>query len=129
MTIVQFDRAKLVLPPKAVIDFLSKLDRAGECAVERRDADRQAAVLEVAVVPVDFELKQSGESFLAISKDISATGMALMHTRAIGAGSVVVELLNRDDCTLQLLAYVIRCQAVHRFYEIGLRFVTRLASK
>jgi hypothetical protein len=127
MTIVQFDRTSLVLPPKAVIDFLMKLDLAEPCAAERRESERQAAVLQVAVVPVDFELKQSGESFLAISKDISATGMSLIHTRAIMSGSVVVELLNRDESTLQLLAYVARCQPVHRFYEIGLRFVTRLA--
>ena len=55
--------------------------------------------------------------------------MALIHTRALASGSVVVELLNRDDSTLQLLAYVVRCQAIHRFYEIGLRFVTRLAGR
>jgi len=127
MTIVQFDRESLVLPPKAVIDFLLKLDQAGDFTSERRESERRAAVMEVAVVPVDFELKQSGESFLAISKNISATGMSLIHTRSITSGSVVVELLNRDESTLQLLAYVVRCQAVHRFYEIGLRFVTRLA--
>jgi hypothetical protein len=127
MTIIQFDRSALILPPKAVVDFLLKLDRGADSATERRDSQRQAAVLQVAVVPVDFELQQSGESFLAITKDISATGMSLIHTRAIASGSVVVELMNRDDATLQLLAYVVRCEAVHRFYEIGLRFVTRLA--
>jgi hypothetical protein len=129
MTIVQFDRNTLVLPPKAVVDFLLKLDRTAERTHERRDSVRRVAVLEVAVIPVDFELKQCGESFLAISKDISSSGMSLIHTRAVASGSVVVELMNRDENTLQLLAYVVRCQAIHRFYEIGLRFVTRLAGK
>ncbi len=127
MTIVQFDRGSLMLPPKAVVDFLLKLDQADDCATERRESERRTAVMEVAVVPVDFELRQCGESFLAISKDLSSTGMAIIHTRAIHSGSVVVEILNRDESTLQLLAYVVRCDAVHRFYEIGLRFVTRLA--
>jgi hypothetical protein len=127
MTIVQFDRASLVLPPKAIIDFLLKLETSDDFPTERRESDRRAAVMEVAVVPIDLELRQSGESFLAISKDVSATGMSLIHTRAITSSSVVVELTNREQGTLQLLAYVVRCHAVHRFYEIGLRFVTRLA--
>ena len=129
MTIVQFDRSTLVLPPKAVIDFLSKIDRDADFASERRNAARKSASMEVAIIPVDYELKQCGESFLAISKDISATGMAVLHTRAITATSVVVELTHRGEESLQLLAYVVRCQAVQRFYEIGLRFVTRLAGK
>jgi c-di-GMP-binding flagellar brake protein YcgR len=127
MTIVQFNRDELVLPPKAVAEFLRNLDRNEEPTHERRESERQTAVLEVAVVPVDFELRQCGESFLALSKDISSTGMAIIHTRALASGSVVVELLNRDNSTMQLLAYVVRCVPIRRFYEIGLRFVTRLA--
>lgn len=83
--------------------------------------------LEVAVVPVDNDLKQCGEGFLAISKDISAIGMAFVHTRAVTTATVVVELTNRNQMSMQLLAHVVRCQAIHRFYEVGLRFVTRLA--
>jgi len=129
MTLVQFDRRSLILPPKAVADFLSRLDEGADFDAERRTSARKFATLEVAVIPVDRELKQCGESFLALSKDISATGMALLHTRTITESHVVVELANRDDRMLQLLATVVRCHAVHRFYEIGLRFVTRLAGK
>jgi len=129
MTIVQFNRDELVLPPKAVVDFLRRLDQKEERTDERREAGRQAAVLEVAVVPVDFELRQCGESFLALSKNISSTGMSVIHTRALAKGSVVVELLNRDNASMQLLAYVVRCEPIRRFYEIGLRFVTRLTDK
>ena len=64
MTIVQFDRGSLVLPPKAVIDFLLKLDQADDCATERRDSERRTAVMEVAVVPVDFELAAVRRKFL-----------------------------------------------------------------
>ncbi|HEX3997017.1 MAG TPA: PilZ domain-containing protein [Pirellulales bacterium] len=106
---------------------MAKLDSHEPGGPERRSSRRKNAVLEVAVVPVGEDLKQNDECFLAISKDISASGMSLIHTRAITSGSVVVELSNRDNHSLQLLACVIRCQAIHRFYEIGLRFITRLA--
>jgi c-di-GMP-binding flagellar brake protein YcgR len=129
MTIVQFDREALGLPVKAVADFLTKLDDASDFEIERRASPRQAVVMQVAVVPVDRELKQCGDSFLALSKDISAGGIGLLHTRAITASHVVVELTARDGNLLQLLAKVVRCQAVHRFYEIGLQFVTRLAGE
>jgi hypothetical protein len=129
MPLVQFDRRALILPPKAVAEFVAKLDQAADFDTERRCSSRKYAAFEVAVVPVDHELKQCGDSFLALSKDISATGMALLHTRTISESHVVVELSNRDDNSLQLLAAIVRCQAVHRFYEIGLQFVTRLAGK
>ena len=129
MTIVQFDRSRWCCLPRRLSIFYVKLDQADDCATERRDSERQTAVMEVAVVPVDFELRQCGESFLAISKDISSTGMAIIHTRAIHLRQRCRGALEsrREHVAAPGLRRPMR--AVHRFYEIGLRFVTRLAGE
>jgi len=129
MTNVNFDRTGLVQPPKSVSDFLARLDREGDDDAERRELPRRPIVIEVAIFPVDSAHRQCGESFLAISKDVSASGMVLIHTRAVNSGNVVVEIVNRDNESVRLLARVVRCQATTRFYEIGLQFVSRLAGR
>jgi hypothetical protein len=80
-----------------------------------------------AVLPVNFRLDPIGEPFLGLVKTISAERIALLHTRAIACGSVVIEVGTYPMDRIQLLCQVTTSQPSGRFYEIETVLVKRIA--
>ncbi len=56
---------------------------------------------------------------MAVTRDISTTGLALISTRAASSRFLAVELACPSGETIQVVIRVIRCRPVRCFYEIA----------
>jgi len=109
--------------PQGMMAFLKDLAKLEEHD-ERRDQKRFAVAIRATVIPVDERLSPVGEPFTAMTLNISQSGLALIHTRAVNDTHLLVEL--HDPRRTQVVLEVIRCRHVGRFYDIAGRFVIRL---
>jgi hypothetical protein len=125
---VSFDRSRLVQPPQAIAEFLHRLKDESRGREDRRQAARCWMVTHVAAVPVDKEFRPVGEPFMAVTRNISTRGLALVHTRAVESELVVVELTTGSGSAIQLVMRVARCRPMGRFYEVAGPFVVRIAA-
>lgn len=123
---VQFDRSKLEYPPDEVAEFIATLDPEDDGGAEKRTALRQPFTTEVPVFPVNEEYLTIGQPFVALSRDISSKGMSLIHTRAIHAELLAVELDAGSGKRLQLVLRVRRKRVIDRFFQLAGEFVARL---
>ena len=83
-------------------------------------------MVEVWVQPVDSGFEPLGEPFTAVSRDISSSGIGLMHTRAIREKYLWLRLETRGGVKMNVVAEVLRCRPLGMFYEIGAKFVAKL---
>jgi hypothetical protein len=90
---------------------------------ERRESTRYTAVLEVVVVPLDAERKSTGKPFLALTRDVSTTGMCLLHTRPAPAPLLFIEITRPPESPLKVVLQVRRNRRIGQFFEIAGDFV------
>lgn len=93
---------------------------------DRRTQKRFAVTIRATAVPVDERVSPLDEAFTAMTLNISQSGLALLHTRAVNHRYLLVEL--DDPQKTQVLLEVIRSRHVGRFYDVAGRFVMRLGS-
>lgn len=99
-----------------------------EQADERRQRDRFRMVTSVPAIAVDEECRPIGEPFMLMTRDISTTGIALVHTEPIDAKRVVVEMTGAAGECIQIAIEILRSRRVGDFYEIGGRYVAKLVA-
>jgi hypothetical protein len=123
-----FDPQALAPPPRAVADFVKKMivDAQGYYGPEKRADPRYDLATSVTAVPIDEQFRQTGEAFIAVTRDVSTRGMALYHTRGISQPMLAVEMQAPGGAKLRVALKITRCIPVGRFYEIGGQFVTNL---
>jgi CheY-like chemotaxis protein len=119
-------------PPSAITDFIKRLEfnesqgleTATPEALQRR-AQRVACNTLVNIVPVNRKFEPTGEPARVCMRDISASGMRIIHSRAISSEYLALNWnaarLPRER--LQIFGRVVRCEPLSRFYEIGVQFV------
>ena len=61
---------------------------------------------------------------MAVTRDISSSGISLVSTRAANSPFLAVELSASYDETIQIVMRVIRCRPLRCFYEIAGPFFT-----
>ena len=76
----------------------------------------------IAVMPLGNRLEPVGETFMAITKNISGSGLAFASTRAVSTRYLAIEIPEGIQVVLQVL----RCRTSRCFYEIAGRFVVRM---
>lgn len=123
---LEFDREHLVHPPSAIARFLKHLVDDSTVGCERRRSPRYPVVIPAVAQPFTSSFCPTGLSFMALTRDISVTGLALVHTRAVPAEFLALELPAGKNEKMQLLMRVLRCQPFHHLYEIAGRFLVRL---
>jgi hypothetical protein len=116
-----FERRRWTDCTAAMQNFVKNLTRGcqAEPDCERRRHKRYKLHCSVAVLPLDDDFRPAGPQFLAVCRDLSASGMALFHTRAIREKYLLVELQRPQSDPARLIMQVTRCRAVVRFYEIA----------
>jgi hypothetical protein len=109
--------------PQGMINFMNDLG-ARDIDDNRRQQKRFAVALRAIAIPVDQHVSPVDEAFTAMTLNISQSGLALIHTRAVNHRYLLIEL--DDPQQTQVVLEVIRSRHVGRFYDIAGRFVTRL---
>ena len=120
---VKFDEYELAPPPDLVMDFASNLEDAGD----RRIAERRALVKTVPVVPVDADFAPIGAPFMAVSRNVSVGGIAILHVAPIAQNLLAIQLQNNTHETMEPVLKATRTRPVGDFYEISGKFITKLA--
>jgi hypothetical protein len=77
---------------------------------------------------MDQRLRPVDDAFAAMTRDISKSGLCLVHTRAVRAELLAVELSDLQGETMQLVMRLLRCRPTNRFYEIAGAFLVRMAT-
>ncbi|HWB07697.1 MAG TPA: PilZ domain-containing protein [Pirellulales bacterium] len=128
-TLFDFEPEQLLRPPAAIEMFVRRIVRGAKYYVgpEQRTEPRYAVSLAVAAVPVDQSLKKAGDVFIAFTRDISSSGMAMYHTRRVSEKYLAVEIKSACGEKMRVLVEVLRCYPSGLFYEIAGKFVSRLA--
>jgi hypothetical protein len=123
-----FDRKKLVHPPEAIANFVKRAVGGMKPEHERRGTPRYPLVVPAIAVPMNERLRPVDEPFAALTRNISKTGLCLVHTRAGLAELLAVELSDLQGETMQLVMRLLRCRPMNRFYEVAGAFLIRMAA-
>ncbi len=128
MLVFQCPSSDLVHPPEEIAEFVQRLVSrlVHYRGKERRTARRHRVAIPVLAVPLDDDLQPAGDSFAAVTRDISSRGLALYHNRAVESPYLAVELADHEGQKLEAAVEVLRCEPVDSFYEIGGKFVTKV---
>lgn len=92
---------------------------------ERRTHVRYVVALPSIVQPLDEDLQPVGNSFHAVTRDISVAGVALVHEQPINARLLRVQLTSLEGKEIELLLKVLRCSPLGAYHDIAGEFVTR----
>jgi len=111
---------------QAIDALLDKLADSSAPEKENRNSPRRAVSVRLRVIPCNESGEPAGQPFVALTRDLSAGGICLVHTRATNASHVMVVLRAPGLEPMQLVVEVLRCRAIGRFYEIAGRFVSRI---
>ena len=109
--------------------FVRAVSRSRISDDERRAEKRKPVVLNIIAVPLDEDRNPCGEPFLALSRNISRGGIALLHTEMVKAPYLLLRIETLKHEVIQAVVQVIRARNFYQFTEISARFVPKRAKK
>ena len=121
---IEFDESNLARPPEATAEFIAKMLRTEYKGTDKRNSQRRAVVVPVPVIELDENVSPTGNVHMAVTRDISSSGISLISTRAANSRFIAVELSISYDETIQVVIRVNRCRPLRCFYEIAGPFFT-----
>ena len=120
-TIVEVTQSK-----EKVFNFVRELlnDVQADFIAERRAHPRYPVCIPMEAIPFDIRGQQAGEAFMAVAKDISASGLSFLHHSVILDRYLLVRFPQSVPHKSQwIVLEVVRCQQVGPLWEIGGRSV------
>jgi len=120
------DRSRLVAPSDGLLAFVHGLSESAEPGAEHRQSARIAANLEVVCVPLNSDEERCGAPLVAVSRNISAGGLALVHARRIHAKLLAVWLHPGEGLTLHFVVKIVHCRGLGEYVEHCCQIVRRL---
>ena len=120
---------QLIYPPEEIAQFVAGLiKRLTEEGLFYDGPDRVPKAirrhLQVRVIPLNNQLRPLGLGFVASTRDISRSGIAIIHHRPLECPFLAVQISNLNGRTLQSAVEVLRCRSLGRFFEAAGKFVT-----
>jgi hypothetical protein len=114
--------------PKELVDFARRqvVNAMLYKGHERRVEGRYPMMLPVHAVWVDENNEPIGESFDLITRDMSSTGIALIHTRPINRARRLAIHFFISDTEVNLIIEMIWSRDMGPFYGAAGRFVAKL---
>lgn len=98
--------------------------RAKELEAELRRHPRRPLMMGIPAMQLDYDLFPVGDEFTVLSRNLSASGIAIVHTKPLlGKLAVLIELPERGH--VQLLLKVVRTKQVGAMFEMGGEFFDR----
>jgi hypothetical protein len=90
---------------------------------ERRRSRRLPIALPVAVTPLDEQLQATGPVFLAVTQNISASGVCLISDVRCPAKFLSLRLVNNSSDQIDAAVRVRRYRMVGPMHEYGVQFI------
>src|SRR5690242_6314169 len=89
---LEFDRKSVSPPADEMVRFVESLIANAKpyAGAEQRSERRRSVMLEVLAIPVDQKLGRCGEPFMALTRDISGSGICLYHTARPGSDFLAI---------------------------------------
>lgn len=112
-------------PPETIVNFIRSLPSATPEDANRRRRPRRTVATTCLVTPLDAQLSPCGDSFFAVTRDVSTVGIAIVYTRKVDAPNLKFELQRADGSRVQILTKRIRCVPLGPFFDIAAEFVVR----
>src|SRR5271170_6599130 len=126
----EFSRDQVPPPSDVLVRFADRTitNRNTSCrSDERRAEPRHAVAINVLAIPLNKHFKKCGEPFMAVTRDLSAGGIAMFHNQNVVAKYLALEIVDAEGERLRLIMSVLRSQAIGLFYEVAGRFVKKLS--
>lgn len=120
------DRSRMTPLPTNLVKFVRTLADGPSPPFERRKSQRIPISIPIPATPLDKQLVPTGQSFMAMSRNISAGGMSLIYTRPVPAEFLVVTIDAEGQGEMRLLMHIQRCRRIERFFEFCGKFVARV---
>ena len=119
------DHAAFGAPPPVLYETYQRLLAAPSSyqGQEQRCEPRHSTALRAVVVPLNEQGEASGQPFVCLTNNISASGLSLLHTSAVSEPLLEVELDDPGLGQLRGTLEVLRCRAVGDCFEIAGRFL------
>jgi len=127
-SMVEPDHSRLIAPPEALLKFVRGLPECSEAGAEHRKSARIPTNLEVVCVPLNGDEEPCGDPFVAVSRNISAGGLALVHARRILTKLLSVWLHPGEAQTLHFVVKIIHCRGLGPYVEHCCQIVRRIES-
>ena len=118
------DRDSLRHTPEIVVSFVRRLvDSYCPNDGERRAEPRVALRIPIVMQLLDENFQPIGDTFDAVTKDISTGGIRVLHMAPLNARFFQVDAVSQKGEHMSLLAEVKHCTPIGDHHEIGARFV------
>ena len=121
-----FEKARIAPAPAELQGIVRQLaDQAYYRGPQKRAKKRYRVALEVPAIELDDDLRPLGEPFIAITRDLSANGICLLHTQRVAADQLLVKLDDRNGMQVQVVVQISRRRQLKQFFEMSGNFVLR----
>jgi hypothetical protein len=121
-----FEKARAAPAPVELQKFVHQLtDQTAYSGTDKRGRTRYRIAIEVPAIELDDELRPMGEPFIAMSRDISTSGICLVHTQRVTAAQLLIRLDNLNGMRVQVVVEISRRRKLKHFYEMSGNFVLR----
>jgi hypothetical protein len=112
-----------------VDEFVSAVERNEGRDDERRTEKRKPVVVDVIAVPLDENRQPCGEPFLALTRNISRGGIAILHSERVTAPYLLLRIETGRHKAIQTVVQVVRTRSFYQFTEISGRFELKTEKK
>ncbi len=114
-----------IAPPERVANFIRRVIRGEKFypGPERRLSLRYPITMPVKATPLEDKQHATGDSFLAVTRDISIGGLCMYHLQPVTARFLQLKITSQADECLDVVLEVVRCRQTGPFFEIAGRFI------
>jgi hypothetical protein len=121
-----FEKARAAPAPAELQKFVHQItDQTAYGGEEKRGRTRYRIAIEVPAVELDDDLQPMGAPFIAMSRDISTSGICLVHTQRVTAPQLLIRLDNLNGMRVQVVVEISRRRKLKHFFEISGNFILR----
>jgi hypothetical protein len=113
-------------PPDALAETVRISAPDGGKGAEKRTCKRYPVIGAVGVMILDDALEPTGPPFVASTRNISRSGIAVISKWPVNTGLIAVECPCNAGNGSQFIVQVMRCRPLRSFYEIAGKFLTRM---
>lgn len=114
-------------PPPSIRSYIERLTQS-EAAIpghQARQCDRASCFTFAIATPIDRNWKPTEASFKVALRDVSTSGVRLLHTRATNAEYLALrwDATQLESKEIRVVAQLRRCAPLRCFYELGGQFL------